>query len=99
MNILFFTYDFPYPTNSGGKMRAYNLLKHAGNGMLITLFSFVRDGYRKEHGEKLKEIGISEIYTFPRRKVKDVRNAFSFFSGSSIFKSLYYDAEIAKKNR
>jgi polysaccharide biosynthesis protein PslH len=97
MKVLFFTYDFPYPTNSGGKMRSYNLLKYAGTGAEIYLFSFVRDGFQKKHIEELKAIGVKHVEVFPRRKLRSIRNISTLFSGTSIFKTLYYDRGIARK--
>lgn len=94
MNILFFTYDFPYPTNSGGKTRAYNLLKFAKKDANIVLFSFTRSSFTSSDKHALKEIGVSEIYTFPRRKVVDVRNLAVLFSNSSLFSSLYFSSHI-----
>lgn len=94
MNILFFTYDFPYPTNSGGKTRAYNLLKFAKKDTEITLFSFTRQRPNKSDEEAIRQLGISDIRLFPRRKVFDPRNALSILSGKSIFSALYFDKDI-----
>jgi glycosyltransferase involved in cell wall biosynthesis len=99
MKVLFFTYDFPYPTNSGGKMRSYNLLKYAHHGIDVTLFSFVRKGFEKKHIEQVKEIGVSQVEVFPRRNIKHMKNLRTLISGNSIFKSLYYDAAVAKRLR
>lgn len=94
MNVLFFTYDFPFPTNSGGKTRAYNLLKFAKKDAEITLFSFTRRTPKKSDIEAAEQIGITDIRLFPRRRVFDPRNALSLFSNRSIFSSLYFDKEI-----
>jgi polysaccharide biosynthesis protein PslH len=95
MNILFFTYDFPFPTTSGGKVRAYNLLKYAKMGCNISLFSFIRPGFEEKSVEELKKIGVDHIEIFPRRKVRDARNIRALFSGNSVFKELYYDRKVA----
>lgn len=96
--LLFFTYDFPYPTTSGGKSRAYNLLKFGGSGLDITLFSFVRPNFQDEHRDELKKIGILDIHVFRRKSLKNLANLKSIVHPKdSIFKYLYYDPEIEKK--
>ncbi len=96
--ILFITYDFPYPTNSGGKNRAYNLIKFGGKDLEIHLVSFTREGFRKEDHEKMKEIGVKDVLTFKRKRAKSPKSFVSSFSpSSSIFKHLYYEDEIEKE--
>lgn len=93
--ILFVTYDFPYPTTSGGKNRAYNLIKFAGKGHEVHLFSFTRPGFKKEFEDQIKKIGVRSVTTYKRRKVKDVRNILGVFSATqSIFKKLYFDKSV-----
>lgn len=95
MKILFVTYDFPYPTNSGGKNRAYNLLKHTAGKSEIYLFSFVRDDYNPEHNEEILNLGVKEIKVFRRKKLKALSNIpKTIFNNSSIFKTLYFDKEV-----
>jgi len=97
MNILFLTYDFPYPTTSGGKTRAYNLLKFAKKNANIFLFSFLRDSFRKEHTEEIKKLGVDVVATFPRKRLFDVRNLTSFLTKKSLLSSLYFDQKVSKK--
>ncbi|OGH10534.1 MAG: hypothetical protein A2857_00400 [Candidatus Levybacteria bacterium RIFCSPHIGHO2_01_FULL_36_15] len=95
MKVLFFTYDFPYPTNSGGKTRAYNLLKFAAFDIDITLFSFIRDSFKMKNIENIKALGIKNIKLFKRRKLKDPRNILAFFDpGASIFRRLYFTKDV-----
>ncbi|MBI2443235.1 MAG: glycosyltransferase [Candidatus Levybacteria bacterium] len=94
MNILFFTYDFPYPTNSGGKTRAFNLIKFAKRDADITLFSFTRNDFQKEHNDALHALGVHDIFLFPRKSVRDIRNLSSFILSQSIFSTLYFDRGI-----
>lgn len=95
MKILFFTYDFPFPTTSGGKTRSYNLLKFGKKDAEIVLFSFVRDSFKEEDKDGLKKIGIDKIKLFKRKKAKDIRNIPTLFNfNSSIFKHLYFDKDI-----
>lgn len=97
--ILFFTYDFPYPTNTGGKNRAYHLLKYAGEGVEFFLFSFVRKGTEYlYHQEKLQKIGVKNIQLFERKKVRDLRIIVkTLHPRDSIFKALYFDTRILNK--
>ncbi len=66
MKVLFFTYDFPYPTNSGGKNRAYHLLKYARENVEVILFSFYRQIPERESIEEIEKLGISHIRLFAR---------------------------------
>lgn len=88
-NILFVTYDFPFPATSGGKVRAYNLIKHGLKSHNVFLISFTREEIDKSRVNELNSIGVREVKLIPRRKVLDIRN-FSLFSNDSIFKKLYY---------
>lgn len=97
MKILFFTYDFPYPTNTGGKSRAYNLLKYGKKNDTFVLFSFVRDDFREEYIENIKQIGIRNIHLFKRRKLKNIKNLSAIVSNNSIFNTLYYDKAVHAK--
>lgn len=97
MNILFLTYDFPYPTTSGGKTRAYNLLKFAKKNANIFLFSFLRDSFRQEHKEEIKKIGVDVVATFSRKRLFDVRNLASFLTKKSLLSSLYFDKQVEEK--
>jgi glycosyltransferase involved in cell wall biosynthesis len=95
MNILFVTYDFPYPTDSGGKNRAYHLIKHTASKANIFLFSFVRDDYNPDHNEELKKIGVKGIKVVKRKKLGSLSNVpKTLIHNSSIFKTLYFDKNI-----
>lgn len=94
MKILFFTYDFPYPTNSGGKTRAFNLLKFAKKDAEITLFSFVRKYPRATDLNALRQIGIEDVHLFPRRNLYSPANLVSLFGKNSVFYSLYFSSSI-----
>lgn len=96
--ILFFTYDFPYPINTGGKSRAYNLIKFAKNGVEINLFSFIRDDFKREYIDEIKKIGVKDVRLFKRRRSHDLKTAFSILSpASSVFRYLYFDKAIERK--
>lgn len=95
--ILVVTYDFPYPTNSGGKSRIYNLIKFAKNKDIeFLLYSFIRPNFKNEYKHGMEEIGVSKIYTHRRKAVKDVGTLLKTSLGiSSIFKNLYYEKVVA----
>lgn len=97
--ILFITYDFPYPTNSGGKARAYNMMKFAiGKDLEIQLFSFIRPSFKKSYEDELEKIGVSKIYITPRKAAKDLVSwGKAILGNSSIFKLLYFDKKVEKK--
>jgi len=69
LKILFLTYDIPYPLTSGGKIRAFHLLKGLSDfGHQVTLISYKRKGGDTSGLPVLNEYCAS-IYVFPRRWV------------------------------
>lgn len=95
MNVLFVTYDFPYPTNTGGKNRAFHLLKYTAKKVDIFLYSFVREDFNPEHIDVMKEIGIKDVKVFKRKRLKNLSNiAPTVLKASSIFKTLYFEKKI-----
>jgi len=73
MKILFLTYDLPYPLISGGKVRAYHLLKNLSKKHQITLFSFYRTEEQRKYLSHLKKY-CSRIILFKRRGVWSWQN-------------------------
>lgn len=97
MNVLFVTYDFPYPTNSGGKNRAYHLLKYTAKRTNVFLYSFVRRDYNPEHNNEILSLGVKDIKVFKRRKLASLSNIpKTILSNQSIFKTLYFDNKVLK---
>jgi glycosyltransferase involved in cell wall biosynthesis len=97
MKILFVTYDFPYPTNSGGKTRAFNLLKHKSKDIEMYLFSFVREGFDKKAIAKVKALGISDVKFIRRADKKSIKSLLSLLHAKhSIFHSLYFNDVVQK---
>jgi len=67
--IVFLTYDLPYPLTSGGKIRAFHLIKALWeHGHQVALISYSRRGDDLSDSDKLKEY-CSSIHVFPRRWV------------------------------
>lgn len=95
MKILFFTYDIPYPLNSGGKIRAYFLLREIAKHHQVYLFSFYREEKQLADLVKLKNICVN-IYPFKRRKVG---NIFNFLCSLRLPfpAALYFDPQIKEK--
>lgn len=94
MKVLFLTYDFPLPATSGGKVRAYNLIKQTAKAVDIYLFSFTRGPVPEHHLQEMKKIGVKEITVFLRKKIMHPANSLSLTKGNSIFKALYYDKKV-----
>ncbi|MFH1896586.1 MAG: glycosyltransferase family 4 protein [bacterium] len=68
--INFISYDLPYPLTSGGKIRAYYLLKALCQDYEATLFSYYRSESQKKYIAKLtKELGLKEARLYKRRWV------------------------------
>ena len=92
--VLFVSYDFPYPTNTGGKNRGFNLIKYGSKNIEIHLASFIREDFRKDYEDKLRKINVKTITLFKRRKLIDIRNIKSLFlKKNSIFRCLYYNSQ------
>lgn len=89
-NILFITYDFPFPTNTGGKNRAYHMLKYSKGDFKKYLYSFVRPGFDGKNILELEKIRVEVVATTIRRVPTDIRNLSSLVAGKSIFKSIYF---------
>lgn len=89
--ILFVTYDFPYPTTSGGKVRAYNLIKYCAKEFDVFLYSFTRKEITEQEKESLLDLGVKKIFLFPRRKILEARNLAFVIKSGSIFETLYYE--------
>lgn len=92
--VLFVTYDFPYPTNTGGKNRAYHMLKYSGRDIKKYIFSFVRDDAWRDSVVEMDKIGVEVVGTKYRRKVYDVNNIMGLIGGRSIFKTLYFSEQV-----
>lgn len=75
------TYDLPYPPHSGGKLRAYNLIKGLSKNHQIDLFSFIRREEQLQYLPELKKY-CQKIETFRRPYVWSPRNI--LLSGFSI---------------
>lgn len=98
MRVLFFTYDFPFPTTSGGKTRAFNLLKYAGKNVELFLFSFTRESIDVDRIEEVKKIGVKEQRLFQRKKLSNPSNIFALVNPKiSIFHSLYSDPRVSSE--
>lgn len=93
IKILFVTYDFPYPLNSGGKNRAYNMIKYGKkDDISIDLLSFVREDFDLKNIEELKKIGVKDVEIYERKKLKSATTiGINLVSKNSIFKTLYSD--------
>lgn len=91
--VLFITYDFPWPTTSGGKSRIYNLIKFSKSRDLdFYLYSFTRPAFQKADKKELQDIGVGKIYTHSRKPARDYKLWTRAMAGkSSIFKLLYFE--------
>lgn len=92
--VLFVTYDFPYPADSGGKTRAYNLLKFASKDIELHLFSFRREQINDSRINHVKQLGIKDISVFRRKKKSNYKTMFGLLTDQSVFKNLYYTKKI-----
>ncbi len=98
IKVLFVTYDFPYPPTSGGKSRAFNLMKYGiDKNISLSLLSFVREDFKKEWTQELKKIGVEDVIIYKRKKLKSAKTLLkNLLSKNSIFRTLYFDEKFFK---
>ncbi len=95
MKVLFVTYDFPYPTTSGGKNRAYHLLKYTAKKADVFLYSYVRKDYNPESNDEILSLGVKSIKVTKRVKLASITNfTKTIIKNSSIFKTLYMSEQV-----
>jgi len=73
MKVLWLTYDLPYPLHSGGKLRAYHLIKGLSQNHKIDLFSFIRSESQLQHLPELQKY-CQRVETFRRPRTWSPRN-------------------------
>ncbi len=95
MRVLFVTYDFPYPTTSGGKNRAYHLLKYTAKKAEVYLYSYVRKDYNPDSNNEILSLGVKSIRVTKRVKLASIANfTHTVMRNSSIFKTLYMSEQV-----
>lgn len=95
MRVLFVTYDFPYPTTSGGKNRAYHLLKYTAKKADVFLYSYVRKDYNPDSNNEILALGVKSIKVKKRAKLSAITNfTKTVIRNSSIFQTLYKNEEV-----
>ncbi len=96
MKILFLTYDLPYPLISGGKIRAYYLIKGLAKKHEITLFSYYRDEEQKKYLPELKK-SCRQIRLFKRKKAWSWQNVLRSLLTSLPFPAATYYSPLLEK--
>lgn len=97
MKILWLTYDLPYPPNSGGKLRAFNILKLLSRKFEITLFSYYRKEEQKDYIPELLKF-VSRVEVFKREPVWRLRNLMAaVFSNNPLLLISYLNNDLAKR--
>jgi glycosyltransferase involved in cell wall biosynthesis len=80
----------PYPPDSGGKTRSFNLLKSLSASHDIYLGAFIRDESEKRHVEGLRSF-CQEVHVFPRNRPWSARLLFRhLFSDRSFYEEVYW---------
>ena len=76
------TLYLPYPPNSGGQIRSYNLIKHLSKKHEITLVSFIKKGEEK-YADELRKFCKEVIYFYRSEKpfslINILRTGFSLY--------------------
>jgi glycosyltransferase involved in cell wall biosynthesis len=97
MKVLWLTYDLPYPLHSGGKLRAYHLIKGLSQDHRIDLFSFIRNEDQLQYLPELKKY-CRRIETFRRPPIWSPRNILrAGFSTLPFAAATYYFPNAKKK--
>lgn len=71
--IAWVTYDLPYPPNSGGKLRAFNLIKNLSRDFDIHLYSFYRNGEQLKFLDKITPF-VTGVKVYRRGWVWNIKN-------------------------
>lgn len=74
MNILYITHKIPYPLSDGGKLRAFNQIKHLAKKHKITSLSFIENKKQLNKIEELRKYCSIETVQLP--KYKSLFNSF-----------------------
>lgn len=96
MKILFLTYDVPFPLNSGGKIRAYYLIKNLSKNHQITLFSYYRHEEQKRDAAEMEKY-CARVMLFKRRPPWSWQNLARCFLSSLPFTAAVYYSDSLKK--
>ena len=94
MKILFISALLPYPLQSGGQIRIYNLLKRLSKKHSITLLSFIRSEKEKEYYKELSFF--SRVETVYRGKALQFQYLFGALGNHSWLLSSYNNNEMRK---
>ena len=96
LKILFLTYDLFYPLVSGGKIRAYYLIKNLARKHQITLFSYYRDENQKQYLTEIKKY-CPKVFLFKRRKPWSWQNLLrSFLTPLPFASATYYSRDLKR---
>lgn len=96
MKVLYISPKIPYPLNDGGKLRAFNQIKHLSKNFEVTSLSFIESSKDLRKIEELKKI--CSVKTIKWKKYKALLNAFiGLFVLRPIRASLFYDADFKNK--
>lgn len=90
MKVLWLTYDLPYPLVSGGKLRAYHLIKGLSQNHQIDLFSFIRSKDQLQYLPELQKY-CGRMKTFKRPRVWRLRNVLRSGFSYLPFAAVVYD--------
>ena len=82
MKILMLTLYLPYPPNSGGQIRSYNLIKHLSKKHDITLVSFIKKGEEK-YADEMRKYCKEVIFFYRSEKPFSLKNILS--TGFSLY--------------
>lgn len=94
MNILFLTYDVPWPLDAGGKVRAYHLIRLLAKKHRVSLLTFYR---REEQLKSIQPLGdmCERIIPVKRNSLYSIRTL-SFSLVKPYPAALYYDPHVAR---
>jgi len=89
MNILYLSSRFPYPPQSGDKIRTYNIIKHLSKKHSLSLISFALSPEDKHNIGKMQEY-CKRVLTVDFSKIKAYINCMVYSSFSEPFQISYW---------
>ncbi len=97
LNILFITEFLPWPLNSGGRIRSYNIMMDVSKRHQVTVIAKDYDNVKDKFAYKLEKLHIVNSRK-QSNLVKKIKAIFAIFSKKPYISTfIHYDPEMAKK--
>jgi hypothetical protein len=97
MNILFLCHRFPYPPKEGGKIRAFNMIRHLSAAHHVTVCSLARSPVEAEEGRGIAPYCSDYVMTIVNETVQKLRMVVALPTLTPSSMGYFYSREHDKK--